>query len=277
MQSLPLVKTGGKFTNKIKAAKFKWSVASPTPKGSSNAKGMPCPPRRDPFPKGIPSGWGGVPGTFGAKLPNLPLENTKIMKMFTKEEIKELFAETDKRIDRLAERQEKTDEQLAKTDALLNKVAAKMDKMNEMYGGLGNNVGQATEELFFNTLTDNPVLKQIRFDRPQRNWHNVVGKCEDEYDLVMKNDDLSIFILEVKFKASLSDVEKLLTTKQENFNILFPEYKEYDQHWGLAATIIDEELKDMAVNNGLTVLQYKGELIQHNPPTRPEEIRLIGA
>ena len=203
------------------------------------------------------------------------------------------IAETNKAIDRLVARQEKTDEQLAKTDAQLaktdaqlaktdaminklgvkiDKVAAKMDKMNDMYGGLGNNVGQATEELFFNTLTDNPVLKGIRFDPPKRNLHNRVGKCEDEYDLVMKNDDdLSIFILEVKFKASASDVEKLLTTKRKNFNILFPEYKDYEQHWGLAATIIDEELKDMAVKNGLTVLQHKGGIIEHNPPTRPED------
>ena len=210
-----------------------------------------------------------------SKLLNLPpLENTKTMRMFTKEEIKELFAATDKRIDRIAARQEKTDEQLAKTDALVTKVAAKVDKMNEMYGGLSNNVGQASEELFFNILNDNPVLKKIRFDPPQRNWHNVVGKCEDEYDIVMKNDYSSIFILEVKFKASPWDVEKLLTTKQENFNILFPEYKDYDQHWGLAATIIDEDLRKMAVDSGLTVLQYKGGLIEHNPPIKRQ---LMGA
>ena len=87
-----------------------------------------------------------------------------------------------------------------------------------------------------------------------------VGKCQDEYDIVMRNGS-SIFILEAKFKASKLDVEKLLTTKQENFNILFPEYNKYDQHWGMAAAIIEEELKDMAVNNGLTVLQYKGGLL----------------
>ena len=182
-------------------------------------------------------------------------------------ELKESQKKTDALIAETAKQQAKTDAQLAKTDAQLAKVAAKMDKMNEMYGGLGNNVGQASEELFFNMLNDNPVLKQIRFDPPQRNWHNVVGKLEDEYDIVMKNDDLCIFILEVKFKATNADVEKLLTTKQENFNILFPEYKDYDQHWGIAATIIDENLRKMAVNNGLTVLQYKGELIQHNPPS----------
>ena len=193
--------------------------------------------------------------------------------VFTKEEIRELFSETNKAIDRLAARQEKTDAQIAKTDASVK-------RLGERYGGLSNNVGQATEELFFNTLTDNPVLKQIRFDPPQRNWHNAVGKLEDEYDIVMKNDDSAIFILEVKFKASLSDVEKLLTTKQENFNILFPKYKAYDQHWGLAATIIDEELKDIAVASGLTVLRHKGGIIQYNPPSDPKgawERQLIGA
>ena len=207
------------------------------------------------------------------------------MAIFTKEEIKELFAETDKRISRLAERQEKTDaqiaelkesqkktdEQIAKTDAQLTRLGVKMDKMNEMYGGLSNNVGKASEQLFFNMLNDNPVLKGIRFNPPQRNWHNEVSKIKDEYDIVMKNDHSDILILEVKFKASLSDVEKLLTTKKRNFNILFPEYKDYEQHWGIAATIIDEGLRKMALNHGLTVLEYKSELIEHNPPSDPKE------
>ena len=38
------------------------------------------------------------------------------MAVFTKEEIKELFAETDKRINRIAARQEKTDAQIAETN-----------------------------------------------------------------------------------------------------------------------------------------------------------------
>ena len=113
-------------------------------------------------------------------------------------------------------------------------------------------------------LNEERVLKGIHFDSVQRNWHDRVGKCQDEYDIVMRNGS-SIFILEAKFKASKLDVEKLLTTKQENFNILFPEYKNYDQHWGLAAAIIEEELKDLAVNNGLTVLQYKGGLLVTPP------------
>ena len=207
------------------------------------------------------------------------------MRLFTKEEIKELFAETNKaiaetnkaiaktsrEISELRESQKKTDAQIAKTDAQIAKTDAQIAKtdaslkrLGKRYGGLGNNVGEATEELFFNILNNEPVLNGIHFDSVERNWHDRVGNCEDEYDIVMKNGS-SMFILESKFKASNSDVERLLTTKQQNFNILFPEYKDYDQHWGLAATIIDKEVKDMAVNNGLTVLQYKGDLLVTPP------------
>ena len=195
-------------------------------------------------------------------------------RVFTKEEIKELFAEankaitetnkaiaeTNKAIDRIAARQEKTDEQLAN-------LGVKMDKMNERYGGLSNNVGRATEQLFFNILTDNPVLKETRFDPPERIWHNVVGNCEDEYDLVMKNDDLfSIFILEVKFKATEADVEKILTKQKKRFNEIFPEYKDYEQHWALATFSIDKSLRKKAVASGLTVLRRDGDLLEYNPP-----------
>ena len=189
-----------------------------------------------------------------------------------------LLAKAEEAIDRLAESQKKTDAQLAKTDAQLAKTDAQLAKtakqlsetdaslkrLGKHYGGLSNNVGEATEQLFFNMLNDEPVLNGIHFDSVQRNWHDRVGTCQDEYDIVMKNG-VSIFILESKFKPTKSDVEKLLTTKQQNFNILFPEYKNYDQHWGLAATIIDKKLKDMAVNNGLTVLQYKGGLLVTPP------------
>ena len=182
-------------------------------------------------------------------------------------ELKERQEKTEEAIDRLAASRKKTDEQLAKTDAQLAETGASLKRPGKRHGDLSNNVGEATEELFFNMLNEECVLNGIHFDSVQRNWHDRVGKCQDEYDIVMRTpkvspgDGSSIFILEAKFKASKLDVEKLLTTKQEDFNILFPEYKNYDQHWGLAATIINEELKDMAVNNGLTVLQYKGGLL----------------
>ena len=210
--------------------------------------------------------------------------------MFTKEEIRELFAESNKAIAelaktqkkteqsiyRLAARQEKTEqsidkaiselkEEIAKTSAEVTKTTATVREVSRMCGGLGNNVGKAAEEFFFNTLEANPVLKEIQFGPPQKNWHGAAHNRRDEFDIVMLNGS-AIFILEVKFNVEKEDVEKLLTTKKENFNIIYPEYKDYDQHWGLATFIIEDDLRDMAVENGLTVLQRKGDLIEsYNP------------
>ena len=233
------------------------------------------------------------------------------MRMFTKEEIKELFAETDKRIDRLGERidrlaekqektdaqiaetnkgiselkerQEKTDAQLAKTDALIDKVAAKMDKMNDMYGGLSNNVGSATEEYFYNALKKKRTLNGIRFDDVQRNWGRQGGTQNDEFDIVMltpkasPGDGTAISIIEVKLKAHEDHINKILNTQKKRFNEIFPEYKDYEQHWALATFSIDDKLIKKAQASGLTVLRREGGIIEHNPPTRPEEIQLIGA
>ena len=42
-------------------------------------------------------------------------------------------------------------------------------------------------------------------------------------------------LIEVKYKAHKNDVEKLITKKYENFKILYPEYKYYNHHLGLAS------------------------------------------
>ena len=186
---------------------------------------------------------------------------------------------TDEKIDRLAESQKKTDAQLAKTDAQLAETAkqlaktdaqlaktdASLKRLGNYHGGLSNNVGSATEEYFYNILDKKRVLNGIHFDRVERNWGRQGGKQNDEFDIVMLNGT-AISVIEVKLKAHKDDVEKILTTQKKRFNEIFPEYKDYEQHWALATFSIDDKLRKKAVEKGLTVLQRKGDLIEHNPP-----------
>ena len=196
------------------------------------------------------------------------------MRIFTKEEIKELFAENNKVIAELAESQKKTDEQLAETKALIaenakglsetkalfNKVSAKMDKMNERYGGLSNNVGSAVEEFFYNALKKKRTLNGVRFHHVGRNWR----KKGHEFDIVMENGT-AISVIEVKLQAHEDDIEKILTKQKKRFNEIFPEYKDYEQHWALATFSISKKLREKAQASGLTVLRRDGELLEYNP------------
>ena len=172
---------------------------------------------------------------------------------------------TDEKIDRLAESQKKTDAQLAETAKQLTKTDASLKRLGKYHGGLSNNVGSATEEYFYNILDKKRVLNGVHFDRVERNWGRQGGKQNDEFDIVMLNGT-AISVIEVKLKAHKDDVEKILTTQKKRFNEIFPEYKDYEQHWALATFSIDDKLRKKAVEKGLTVLQRKGDLIEHNPP-----------
>ena len=189
-------------------------------------------------------------------------------------ETSRVVAETNKGIFELKENQKKTDAQLAKTDAQLAKTDAllaetvkqiaktdaSLKRLGKRYGGFSNNVGSATEEFFYNALNKKRTLNGVRFDHVGRNWR----KKGHEFDIVMENGT-AISVIEVKLQAHKEDIEKILTKQKKRFNEIFPEYKDYEQHWALATFSIDDELRDMAVEKGLTVLQRDGELLEYNP------------
>jgi len=72
--------------------------------------------------------------------------------------------------------------------------------------------------------------------------------------LVNGND---IAIIEVKYKVHENDIQKLMTKKYENFQALFPEYKDYHHHLAIATFNISDELKKMAKDKNITVIQRK--------------------
>ena len=55
---------------------------------------------------------------------------------------------------------------------------------------------------------------------------------------------------------------KLLTKKHENFNKLFPAYKDYTHHLVLATFSLYDDLKIKALSQGVIVLQRKGDTIE---------------
>ena len=144
--------------------------------------------------------------------------------------------------------------QSAKTDAQIKKIA-------KMYGSAANNHGDVAEEFFFNSLSSTLTLNNIKYDKILKNLHILEAGVEDEYDILMANGK-DVFIIEVKYKAHQTDLDKILDRKYPNFKKLFPEYKNYNHHLGLASFHINDELKDNALLKGVSILQRKGNVIQ---------------
>ena len=155
----------------------------------------------------------------------------------------------------------KTDAQLAKTDAQLAKTDAKLNRLAEMYGGVGNSQGAVAEEFYYNSLKADPVLGDVRFDFVDKNITRSHAGLEDEFDLLLVNGR-TVFVVEVKYKAHGKDLRRLLDHKAPSFRRLFPEYADREQRLVLAAFHVHDDLKREALEQGVTVLQRKGDLIE---------------
>ena len=190
----------------------------------------------------------------------------------TDEELKDLVASLAVKSDRLDAQMQRNSEEMKrnseemkrnseKVDAQLAETSRKLDKVGDMVGTFGRNLGEITEEFFFNSLAQTQNLAGIHYDILHKNVTSKAGKVEDEFDIVMINGK-DIAIIEVKYKAHEADLTKLLTKKYDNFKKLFPMYKDYTHHLVLATFSLYDDLKEKALANGVIVLQRKGDVIE---------------
>jgi phage anti-repressor protein len=167
--------------------------------------------------------------------------------MVTKEDLAQAILD-------LKSSQAKTDEQMKETQKTLKKVS-------KLVGNISNNQGNIAEEFFYNSFKAKPTLNNIKYDFVDKNVTRSKNKIEDEYDILLVNGK-DIAIIETKYKAHSNDIEKLINKKYENFKKLYPEYKDYNHHLGLASFNMNDEVKESASKNNVILIQRKGDLIE---------------
>jgi len=146
-------------------------------------------------------------------------------------------------------------------EASQEKSDRRLDRVAKLVGNISNNQGDIAEEFFYNSLKAKPSLNGINYDFVDKNVTRSKNKIEDEYDILLVNGK-DIAIIETKYKAHTSDIEKLITKKYENFKKLYPEYKNYTHHLGLASFNMNDDVKTFASQNNVILLQRKGEIIE---------------
>ncbi len=149
----------------------------------------------------------------------------------------------------------------AELTAQMKKTDATLERMGIQLGGINDNTGMTTEDYFYNSMYDNPVLGGIRFDTIRKNIHTKTKRLEDEYDIVLYNGDC-IGLIECKYKAHEKDLRKLIDKKVGNFRLLFPDFKDYKIYLGLASFSFYPELETMAKENGVAILKQKGQVVE---------------
>ena len=140
-------------------------------------------------------------------------------------------------------------------------------ELGKMVGGISNNQGDVAEEFFFNSLSAKPEVANITYDFVDKNITRTKGLLQDEFDLVMINGT-DVLVIETKYKAHENDLARLLNKKFPNFKQLYPQYKNYRHHLGLASFHINDTLKEQALNKNVIVLQRKGKVIETSIPRK---------
>ncbi len=178
------------------------------------------------------------------------------------------MAKTDEKLNRISElynaASNKTDEKLNRISELYNaasnKTDEKLNRLSELYGGVSNNLGSAAEEFFLNSLTANPVVGGITFDRILPNLHIGTKNKQGEFDIVLVNGS-SVAVIEVKYKVHPSDVEKA-TKNLKRYREFFPEHKNYDLYGGIAGFSVPPDAVKAAKEQGMFVLKRVGEVLK---------------
>ncbi|MCK5877993.1 MAG: hypothetical protein KAG43_10180 [Candidatus Marithrix sp.] len=191
--------------------------------------------------------------------------NLAISQQKTDEELRKLFSnlqisqqKTDAQLVKTDVQLAKTDAQLAKTDAQLAKTDAKIDRIATLVGNISNNQGDSTEEFFYRSLLDNACLGNMHFDIIDRNLQRHKGKLQDEFDVVLINEN-NVAIVEIKHKAHPNLIDNMLTKKIPNFRHLFPHYAQLKLYGVIASMVSNNELVEKSREAGLFLLTQKGQ------------------
>ena len=139
----------------------------------------------------------------------------------------------------------------------------RMKKMEESIGSWANNHGLFAEEYFVNSFENGKQnFFGERFDRIEDRVKGIKKGFGDEYDILLINGK-SIGIVEVKFKAHVNDIPKVLR-KAETFRINFAEYANHRVYLGLATMVFYPELEQECINQGIAVIKQVGDTVVIN-------------
>ena len=148
---------------------------------------------------------------------------------------------------------QKTDEQMRKTDEKLNKSIEETKALKQILFGLGNNLGQITEDYFYNSIAIDKKIDDIQYDYISRNLKIEGKQINGEYDIVLINSE-RLLVIEVKQKPHINDIEKFVNKQLPAFKQLFPIYSGYKIYGAIAGMAFSADTKDAAKENGLYIL-----------------------
>ncbi len=188
----------------------------------------------------------------------LTFEKVWLMMLKTDEQIKETDRQMKESDKQMKESGKQLKEALAETDKRLKESILETKELKQMLFGLGSNLGQITEDYFYNSVATDKTINGIKYDYISRNLKMEGKNLNGEYDIVLINSS-RLLVIEVKQKPHIKDVEKFAAKQLPIFKKLFPMYANFKVYGAIAGMTFDKNTIDYALENGLYVLTQNQE------------------
>ena len=166
------------------------------------------------------------------------------------DDVKKMFAETDRRMQETDRRQQETARQMKETDRKLKEVGRQL-------GALGNRIGVFVQEMVKPGLVRLLRERGIDVHRTFPNIEVSRNGSAMEIDLLACNGD-EVVVVEVKSKLETEDVKEHIE-RIGKFRRLFPEYKDHTILGAVAGMTVSENVAAFAEKSGFFVIAPSGE------------------
>jgi len=154
-------------------------------------------------------------------------------------------------------------EMFAETDRKIDKVSKQIDSVSKQMGGINENIGYHAEQFFQNVFADNKVFGGIKYDDIILNMKYGDKTGEVEFDIVLENGN-TLALIEVKNRIHPDFVKKLAEERMSKFRKYFPMYKGYDVYLGIAGFSFDKAVLEEAKKYGVGIIKQVGDGIEVN-------------
>jgi len=190
-------------------------------------------------------------------------KNLQKTKPDTFESVLASLKETGERFKELRESQKETDRLIKENAEQMKDTDRRMKKLQKTLGEWADNHGAFAEDYFFNSFEDGKQnFFGEEFDEIDKNVKGIKKGYKDEYDILLINGK-SLGIIEVKFKAHINDVPKILR-KAETFRVNFPDYEKHQVYLGLATLAFYSELEQECIDKGIAIIKQVGDTVVIN-------------
>jgi hypothetical protein len=175
------------------------------------------------------------------------------------EEIKALFAETDRRFKETDRKFQETEAQMRETDRKMREVFERFDNLSRRFGDLGNRLGEFVEAMVEPALVDLFRARGLDVSEVYRRVTSRRGGERIEIDLLVVDGDTAVAV-ECKSRLTKEEVERHVE-RMNKFKRLLPRYADMRIHGAVAGMVVDEDAIEAAQAAGLWVLAQSGETV----------------